>query len=78
MVTGSIDDVQALDRELPVIRDLNGSYYMRQERDGLLFGPYEHAAKMRLCDDWYTNGVPPGQSVSQSISPVQFSSGRLN
>jgi len=63
MVTGALSAVQSLNTELPVIRDLTGSYYMRQERDGLLFGPYEHEAKMKLCDDWYYNGVPPGESV---------------
>lgn len=63
-MTGSIEAVKALDRELPVLRDLTGSYYMRQERNGLLFGPYEHESKMKLCDDWYTNGVPPGESQS--------------
>ncbi|KAL0150281.1 hypothetical protein M9458_054389 [Cirrhinus mrigala] len=36
--------------ELPVIRDLEGSYYLRQERDGLLFGPYEKEEKMKLQD----------------------------
>jgi len=60
VVTGAVAAVQSLQKELPVIRDLTGSYYMRQERDGLLFGPYENATKMKLCDDWYHNGVPPG------------------
>eukprot|EP00729_Bicosta_minor_P031732 gene31732-27562_t len=26
---------------LPVLRDLVGSSYIRQERDGILIGPYE-------------------------------------
>jgi len=62
MVTGELAAVRALQTELPVIRDLSGSLYMRQEMGGLLFGPYEHESKMRLCDDWYYNGVPPGRS----------------
>ena len=37
-----------------------GSYYLRQERDGLLYGPYEPPHKMQLCDDWYANGPPQG------------------
>ena len=61
LVTGPVPAVQSLDQELVVLRDLTGSYYMRQERNGLLVGPYEHQTKMKLCDDWYTNGVPPGQ-----------------
>src|SRR6218665_1484615 len=60
LVTSSIPEVQRLKAELPVIRDLDGSYYLRQEKDGLLMGPYEHQDKMVLCDKWYTDGVPPG------------------
>ena len=62
MVTGPLSAVKSLKTELPVIRHLTGSFYMRQERDALLFGPYEHETKMKLCDDWYYNGVPPGES----------------
>ncbi|XP_075303011.1 dimethylglycine dehydrogenase, mitochondrial [Opisthocomus hoazin] len=60
VVTSTIPEVKALKTELPVIRDLQGSYYLRQERDGLLFGPYESKEKMKLQDSWVTNGVPPG------------------
>ncbi|KAK2538840.1 Dmgdh [Columba guinea] len=60
LVTSTIPEVKALKTELPVIRDLEGSYYLRQERDGLLFGPYESEEKMKLQDSWVTNGVPPG------------------
>ncbi|KAM6228192.1 LOW QUALITY PROTEIN: dimethylglycine dehydrogenase, mitochondrial-like [Spheniscus humboldti] len=60
VVTSTIPELKALFlRELPVIRDLEGSYYLRQERDGLLFGPYESEEKMKLQDSWVTNGVPP-------------------
>ena len=54
MVTAPIDEVKALKKEPPVIRDLEGSYYLRQERSGLLFGPYEEPSKMRLQEQWYT------------------------
>ncbi|XP_042660711.1 dimethylglycine dehydrogenase, mitochondrial, partial [Tyto alba] len=60
VVTSTIPEVKALKTELPVIRDLEGSYYLRQERDGLLFGPYESEEKMKLQDSWVTHGVPPG------------------
>uniref|UniRef100_A0A8C0ZGF0 Dimethylglycine dehydrogenase n=1 Tax=Cyanistes caeruleus TaxID=156563 RepID=A0A8C0ZGF0_CYACU len=60
VVTSTVPEVKALKRELPVIRDLEGSYYLRQERDGLLFGPYESEEKMKLQESWVTNGVPPG------------------
>lgn len=60
VVTATIPEVKALKQELPVIRDLEGSYYLRQERDGLLFGPYEEEEKMVLQDSWVRDGVPPG------------------
>uniref|UniRef100_F7DS18 Dimethylglycine dehydrogenase, mitochondrial n=1 Tax=Ornithorhynchus anatinus TaxID=9258 RepID=F7DS18_ORNAN len=60
VVTSTIPEVKALKRELPVLRDLEGSYYLRQERDGLLFGPYESQEKMKLQSSWVTDGVPPG------------------
>lgn len=61
VVTSTIPEVKALKRELPVLRDLEGSYYLRQERDGLLFGPYESQEKMKVQDSWVTHGVPPGE-----------------
>ncbi|XP_036384845.1 dimethylglycine dehydrogenase, mitochondrial [Megalops cyprinoides] len=60
VVTATVPEVKALKTELPVIRDLEGSYYLRQERDGLLFGPYEKEDKMVLQDSWVRDGVPPG------------------
>ncbi len=41
IVTESIPEVLALDKELPVIRDPRASCYYRQEHDGLIIGPYE-------------------------------------
>lgn len=40
--------------ELPIIRDPEESWYVRQERDGLILGPYEKNAKV-----WSVDGVPP-------------------
>ncbi|WP_108860077.1 FAD-dependent oxidoreductase [Ruegeria sp. Alg231-54] len=40
--------------ELPIIRDPEESWYVRQERDGLILGPYEKDAKV-----WSVDGVPP-------------------
>lgn len=65
VVTATVPEVKALKKELAVIRDLEASYYLRQERDGLLFGPYEKMEKMKLQDSWVTDGVPPGQSAEQ-------------
>nr|XP_032634449.1 dimethylglycine dehydrogenase, mitochondrial-like [Chelonoidis abingdonii] len=66
VVTSTIPEVKALKMELPVLRDLEGSYYLRQERDGLLFGPYESQEKMKLQESWVTNGVPPVLLISRS------------
>uniref|UniRef100_A0A803T8B0 Dimethylglycine dehydrogenase, mitochondrial n=1 Tax=Anolis carolinensis TaxID=28377 RepID=A0A803T8B0_ANOCA len=60
VVTATIPEVKVLKKELPVLRDLEGSYYLRQERDGLLFGPYENEEKMKLQESWVAHGVPPG------------------
>ena len=53
IVTSTIPEVAVLKHELPVIRDLEGSFYCRQERQGLLLGPYEHEAKMKIQEEWY-------------------------
>ncbi|KAL5260238.1 hypothetical protein ACHWQZ_G010380 [Mnemiopsis leidyi] len=47
-------------RKVPALRDLRGSYYVRQERTGLLIGPYESQEKMKIQEDWYDVGVPKG------------------
>ena len=40
--------------ELPIIRDPEESWYVRQERDGLILGPYEKQAQV-----WSVDGCPP-------------------
>lgn len=60
VITSSIPEVEALEHEPPVIRDLENSYYLRQERSGLLFGPYEKPHMMKQQDDWIRDGVPQG------------------
>ena len=61
VVTASIPEVQALPREIPVLRHLDGSFYLRMERDGLLIGPYESPGSMRMSQEWVTDQVPQGQ-----------------
>ena len=53
LVTDAIPEIQALDRELPVLRGLDGSYYLRQERDGMLIGVYEEQPVF-----WNVDGIP--------------------
>jgi len=58
LVTDSIPEVAERiasgAKELPIIRDPEESWYVRQERDGLIFGPYEKDAVT-----WSVDGVPP-------------------
>ncbi|XP_042241265.1 dimethylglycine dehydrogenase, mitochondrial-like isoform X2 [Homarus americanus] len=60
LVTSTVPEVKALKREFPVLRHLEGSFYLRMERDGLLIGPYESPQTMRQSEDWMRNGVTPG------------------
>lgn len=53
LVTDDIPELQRRDAKLPLLRDPDDSYYLRQERDGLLLGPYEWQAK----SEW-TEGTP--------------------
>ncbi len=41
LVTESMPGVEELDYELPMIRDTDSQYYLRQEGKGLLLGPWE-------------------------------------
>lgn len=59
IITKPIKKVQALSAEPPVLRDLQGSFYMRTERGGLLVGPYEEKDKMKVLENWH-EAVPKG------------------
>lgn len=62
LVTEPIAEVEALGRELPLLRDPDASFYMRQEVMGLLLGPYESDAR-----PWAVHGVPP--EFAQDLLP---------
>jgi len=53
LITDAVEGLNNLPGELPVVADLNGSTYARQERDGLLLGVYERNPK-----HWHMNGAP--------------------
>jgi dimethylglycine dehydrogenase len=55
VVTTPLPEVAALERELPVLRDADASYYVRQEGEGLLVGPFERNPR-----PWALDGIPPG------------------
>ena len=54
MILDRIESFAALDHELPFIRDPDESWYLRQERDGLILGAYEKNGR-----PWAIDGVPP-------------------
>ncbi|MBC6440663.1 MAG: GcvT family protein [Rhodospirillales bacterium] len=53
IVTESVPEIQGLEKEMPLTRDQDGEFYMRQERDGLLLGCYE-----RHGVHWAVDGTP--------------------
>ncbi|MGE0006076.1 MAG: FAD-dependent oxidoreductase [Parvibaculaceae bacterium] len=53
LVTEAIPEIAALDRELPLVVDLEGFTYMRQEQKGMLLGIYEVNHK-----HWNMDGAP--------------------
>ncbi len=59
IVTGPIKELVEYNKsgnpEMAVLRESDASYYMRQEADGLILGPYEKGAP---C--WALDGVPEG------------------
>ena len=54
LITESIDELTARKEKLPLLRDPDSSYYLRQEKDGLLLGPYEFNCKAH----WVTPDDP--------------------
>ena len=62
LITEAIPEIAALGRELPLIRDGDSSFYMRQERHGLLLGVYEADAT-----PWAVGGVP--RDFGQELLP---------
>eukprot|EP00931_Biecheleriopsis_adriatica_P056226 TRINITY_DN33309_c0_g1_i1.p1 TRINITY_DN33309_c0_g1~~TRINITY_DN33309_c0_g1_i1.p1 ORF type:complete len:882 (-),score=165.44 TRINITY_DN33309_c0_g1_i1:45-2690(-) len=62
-ITEGIDEVKEFHdkhgHQLPVLRDLKGSFYVRDERDGILVGPYEGSDVVQLApSEWRQTGMP--------------------
>jgi len=64
IVTGDIDEVAKLDRELPLILDMDGEMYLRQERDGVILGVYE-----KNSTPWSVNGTPWDYNETALLEP---------
>lgn len=62
-----VDYQKSTGKELPVIRDPYSHSYLRQERDGILVGPYERReAKISFIDN---NGIPPDDFENALFEP---------
>ena len=53
LLTGEIDELTEWDGELPLVLDLDGEMYLRQEHNGVLLGVYE-----RHSTPWSVQGTP--------------------
>ncbi len=53
LITEPIPELEARPGKLPLMRDPDTSYYLREERDGLILGPYE-----RQSTAMWTDGLP--------------------
>jgi dimethylglycine dehydrogenase len=65
MVTAPIPELKTRSERLPLLRDPDVSYYLRQERDALLLGPYEWDATPTWLD-----GIPA--DFSTDLYPDQL------
>ncbi|MBV7395714.1 GcvT family protein [Mameliella sediminis] len=63
LVTETMPSVAALDYELPMIRDCDSQYYLRQEGQGLLLGPWERNCRRA----WNTLGGRAPWSFGQEL-----------
>lgn len=71
VVFDRVPELVALGREVPIVREVDVSYYMRQEVDGLLVGPYEKGARTfgayGIPKDFGAEPLPPDIERLQPI-----------
>jgi dimethylglycine dehydrogenase len=65
LVTDEIAELEAYGKKLPLLRDPDSSYYLRQEKNGLLLGPYEKGCKAH----WQTADDPMPDDFSFQLYP---------
>lgn len=51
LITEEIPELKARETMLPLLRDPDSSYYLRQEKHGLMLGPYEENCRAHWLDD---------------------------
>ena len=65
LITEGIDELSQRSEKLPLLRDPDSSYYLRQEKDGLLLGPYEKNCKAH----WTRPDDPMPEDFSFQLYP---------
>ena len=65
LITETLPEIEALDKELPHVLDPEGGNYLRQERQGILIGFYEQP-----CTLWAVEGTP--WSFDKELLPDQL------
>jgi dimethylglycine dehydrogenase len=74
LVTGAIPALEAHGRPLPLVRDPDVSWYLRQERAGLLLGPYEWDCRLA----WDGGDAPAGFGMELFEDDLECASGTIN
>lgn len=64
LITDEIAEIKAFGKEIPVVADLDGEIYMRQEHNGVLLGVYE-----KNCTPWALNGTPWNYGETDLLPP---------
>jgi dimethylglycine dehydrogenase len=64
LITGDIEELEDFDGELPLVIDLDGEMYLRQERNGVLLGVYE-----KNSTPWSVDGTPWDYGESDLLEP---------
>ncbi|HWG61410.1 MAG TPA: FAD-dependent oxidoreductase [Streptosporangiaceae bacterium] len=71
VVTGPVPELRGRSPELPVLRDPRGSFYIRQEGEGLLVGPFERRplpwALDRIPEGFHGRLLPPDLDQIQDV-----------
>jgi len=65
LVTDTVPALAAVHPEMPVVRDTEASFYVREEAGGLLVGPYEPNPK-----PWAVSGIP--SDFGRQLLPSDF------
>lgn len=79
LVTQAIPELEQFTGKLPLLRDPDVSYYLRQERSGLLLGPYEWSATPHWLDgipDEFANQLFP-DDLSRLEQYIEAAIGRV-